>query len=100
MGQTNTLIQKTPRKRPVYGVSFGADSRTRTDDLLITNELLYRISIGVISVETRRIQPLVCHLFVLKIAQIGLRTPNLQCSEMTQNRVFSHFTKDHIRCAD
>lgn len=82
------------------GFPIGADSRTQTDDLLITNELLYRISIGVISVETHRIQPLVCHLFVLKIAQIGLRSPNLQCSEMTQNRVFSHFTKDHIRCAD
>ena len=35
--------RKNPRKRRVYA-GFGADSRTRTDDLLITNELLYQLS--------------------------------------------------------
>lgn len=35
--------RKNLRKRRVYA-GFGADSRTRTDDLLITNELLYQLS--------------------------------------------------------
>ena len=35
--------RKNLRKRRVYA-GFGADSRTRTDGLLITNELLYQLS--------------------------------------------------------
>lgn len=35
--------RKNLRKRSVYA-GFGADSRTRTDGLLITNELLYQLS--------------------------------------------------------
>ena len=35
--------RKNLRKRRVYA-GFGADSRTRTDDLRITNELLYQLS--------------------------------------------------------
>ena len=50
-------------------------------------------------VEMRHFQPLVCHLFVLKITEIGLKSLQLHCSKTPQNRAFSHFTKDHIRCA-
>ena len=35
--------RKNLRKRRVYA-GFGADSRTRTDDLRITNALLYQLS--------------------------------------------------------
>lgn len=35
--------RKNLRRRRVYA-GFGADSRTRTDGLLITNELLYQLS--------------------------------------------------------
>ena len=35
--------RKNLRKRRVYA-GFGADSRTRTDDLIITNDLLYQLS--------------------------------------------------------
>ena len=35
--------RKNLRKRSAYA-GFGADSRTRTDGLLITNELLYQLS--------------------------------------------------------
>ncbi|MEE0471807.1 hypothetical protein, partial [Ruminococcus sp.] len=51
-------------------------------------------------VEMRHFQPLVCHLFVLKITEIGLKSLQLHCSKTPQNRAFSHFTKDRIRCAD
>ena len=37
------LKRKSLRKRRVYA-GFGADSRTRTDDLRITNALLYQLS--------------------------------------------------------
>lgn len=35
--------RKNLRKRRVYA-GFGADSRTRTDGLIITNDLLYQLS--------------------------------------------------------
>ena len=41
--EINFRKRKSLRKRRVYA-GFGADSRTRTDDLLITNELLYQLS--------------------------------------------------------
>ena len=43
-GQTNTLTQKHPVNVKFTGFPIGADSRTRTDGLLITNELLYQLS--------------------------------------------------------
>ena len=37
-------------------------------------------------VEMHHFQPLVCHLFVLKITEIGLKSLQLHCSKTSQNR--------------
>ena len=43
---------KSTRKPPFSG-AFGAGNQTRTDDLLITNQLLYRLSYSSLSTCTR-----------------------------------------------